>query len=120
MHSSVFRLVAIGLLLLTCLQLSARRESSQPMFLVTIDGVVSDTSGNPIPNAEVRISNLSMVPALTDENGCYHIQRVIGGSGILIIRYSKPGYVTMTKPNLIFHADGTHRFVVDATLPEQP
>lgn len=113
-------LLVIGLFLLLSMQLSALPEYSQPQSLVTVQGVVSDIYGNPLPNAEVRLVNLSTLPVLTDANGCYHIQRGITGSGIITLKISKPGYKTVVKSNIIVHFDGTSSFVFDCTLAEIP
>lgn len=108
---------AIVLVLLFCVQLIAKPYNRIAKRLVVVQGVVSDTNGDPILNAEVRIFNISNVPALTNDNGFYHIQRGIISSGFLFIRVSKPGYTTMTKTNIIVSPDGPFSFVVDCTLP---
>jgi hypothetical protein len=88
--------------------------------MVTVQGTVSDSYGNPLPNAEVNLTNLSSLPVLTDANGFYRIQRGISGSGIIILRISKPGYKTMVKSNIIAHVEENLSFVFDCTMTEIP
>jgi hypothetical protein len=113
-------LVYPSLLLLLCMRLSAYQDNHQPQFLVTVQGVVSDIYGNPLPNAEVRLANISSLPVSTDANGCYLIQRGITGSGIIILRINKPGYRTMEKTNIIAHIGSNLSFVFDCEMTEIP
>lgn len=56
-----------------------------------VTGRVTDAAGNPLP--QVRVMSLPWEDAKTDDNGRFTLERPA-----LLIRFSKPGYRSITKP----------------------
>jgi hypothetical protein len=105
-----------GIIIFASVQLFGLPAPMAVQRLVTIEGVVSDSNGNPLSGAEVRVISISPMPVLTDTNGCYRIQRGISGSGIIILKISKPGYKTMIKSNIVAHFNEQLNFIVNCQL----
>lgn len=97
----------------------AKGENLNIQRTITIQGTVKDVSGNPISGAEIRVINISDIPTFTAENGFYRMYRGIN-SGLIILRVSKPGYISVIKANIIVHADGPRIFTVDCVLESTP
>ena len=115
------RFVVVTLILvLLSLQLYALQDRVQKRYVVTVQGIVTDIQGDPLPGAEVALINISPLPVLTDANGFYRIQRGLTGSGVIALEISKPGYKTMVKPNILANIEDNLNFVVDCTLIQIP
>ena len=81
---------------------------------VTVSGFVRDSTGRPIPGAEVSIEALGK-RALSDANGRYLLAEV--PAGMRMLRARRVGYVPMTSM-LRFAADGTQQ--ADFVLERSP
>lgn len=115
------RFVVVTLILvLLSLQLYALQDRVQKRYVVTVQGIVTDIQGDPLPGAEVALINISPLPVLTDANGFYRIQRGLTGSGVIALEISKSGYKTMVKPNVLANIEENLSFVFDCSMTEIP
>lgn len=114
------RLIVLAFLaLLLCTAASAKSDTLDILRTITVQGTVRDVSGNPISDAQIQIVNLGGTPAVSDSSGFYRMYRGIN-SGLIILRVSKPGYLSVIKANIIVHADGPRIFNVDCVLESTP